>query len=85
MLALALRWTSACLILLSFAAPLRAQTIDDGIMLKRHVVFAGNVYSHDTWDEYWEGTLKRDSGNIGMLKRDRRHTLAFARLDGADR
>ena len=40
MLALALRWTSACLILLSFAAPLRAQTIDDGIMLKRHVVFA---------------------------------------------
>src|SRR6185436_8515674 len=56
-----------CLILLSLVAPLRAQTIDDGIMLKRHVLFAGSVYSHDTWDEYWEGTLKRDNQNIGTL------------------
>jgi len=49
------------------AASARAQTIDDGIMLTAHSVQAGNVYSRDIWDEYWEGTLKRTNGNIGTI------------------
>ncbi len=36
-------------------------------MVEKGEVFAGNVFSHDRWDEYWEGTLKRDNGNIGTL------------------
>jgi len=27
----------------------------------------GVVYAHDSWDQYWEGTLKRNNGNIGTL------------------
>ncbi len=27
------------------------------------------LYTHDSWDEYWEGTLKRTNGNIGTLTR----------------
>ena len=54
------------LILLS-AAPLAAQTIDDGIMLHKGTLFAGWVYTHDSWDTYWEGTLERDNGNIGTV------------------
>ena len=52
------------------AAPLRAQTIDDGIMLGQHELLTGNFYSHDTWDAYWEGTLKRTNGNIGRITTD---------------
>lgn len=59
--------TVALLVLVSVAVPLHAQTIDDGIMLTRNQLFVGNLYSHDSWDEYWEGALKRDNGNIGTV------------------
>jgi len=49
------------------AAPLRAQAIDDGAMLPRRAMAAGLLYSHESWSQYWEGTLKRDNGNIGTL------------------
>jgi hypothetical protein len=45
----------------------RAQTIDDGIMMGKGALFAGDVYTHDSWDQYWEGDLKRDNGNIGKV------------------
>jgi hypothetical protein len=51
----------------SLAVPLSAQTVDDGIMLPAQTLFVGDLYSHDSWDEYWEGSLKRDNGNIGTL------------------
>jgi hypothetical protein len=62
--------TFATLVVIAWAAaptPTAAQTIDDGIMLGKGELFAGSIYSHDSWDEYWEGTLKRDNGNIGEL------------------
>jgi hypothetical protein len=52
----------------------RAQTIDDGVMLGAGELFAGDVYTHDRWDHYWEGGLKRDNGNIGALT-TRSHTI----------
>ena len=45
----------------------RAQTIDDGVMMAKGELFTGDVYTHDAWDHYWEGTLRRDNGNIGTL------------------
>ena len=56
-------------LLAALAAPaaLGAQTIEDGVMLGRGELFTGAVYSTDSWDEYWEGTLKRNNGNIGEL------------------
>lgn len=59
--------TLVLVVLLSLPALCRAQTIDDGIMLGKGELFTGALYSHDSWDEYWEGTLKRDNGNIGTL------------------
>lgn len=44
-----------------------AQLPDDGLMLPRRMVSVGLSYAHDTWDQYWEGTLKRSNGNIGTL------------------
>jgi len=46
---------------------LRAQTIEDGLMIPGRTLFTGFLYSHDKWDHYWEGTLKRVNGNIGAI------------------
>jgi hypothetical protein len=54
-------------VLLALAVPAHAQTIDDGIMMTARSVQAGYIYTKDDWTEYWEGTLKRDNGNIGEL------------------
>jgi hypothetical protein len=55
------------LLFLMSAAPLAAQTIDDGIMLHKGTLFAGWAYTHDSWQTYWEGTLERENGNIGTI------------------
>jgi len=55
------------LLLGAVCAPLHAQTIDDGIMMTARSIQTGVVYTRDTWDEYWEGTLKRTNGNIGTI------------------
>ena len=49
------------------AASLRAQTMTDGLLLPRQALGTGLVYTHEGWSEYWEGTLKRDNGNIGTV------------------
>jgi hypothetical protein len=36
-------------------------------MMPKRTVMAGAVYTHDSWHEYWEGTLKRTNGNIGTV------------------
>ena len=51
----------------------RAQTVEDGIMLTKGTLFAGQIYSHDDWTEYWEGELKRANGNIGTLTTQSNH------------
>ena len=61
---------SLCVLLSALAVPLRAQTIDDGIMMTARSLQAGNIYSRNTWDEYWEGTLKRTNGNLGTVTTD---------------
>jgi hypothetical protein len=48
-------------------ALLPAQTIDDATMLPGRTLFAGYLYTHDSWDQYWEGTLKRKNGNLGTV------------------
>lgn len=57
----------ACVLLTLCAAPLRAQTIDDGVMLVKRELLTGNTYAYDRWDQYWEGALKRVNGNIGTI------------------
>ena len=56
------------LVLLAIATPsLWSQTIDDGVMMPKKALCTGFMYMHDSWDQYWEGTLKRGNGNIGTL------------------
>jgi hypothetical protein len=53
--------------LLLAVAPLPAQTLDDSLTMPRGQLCTGFVYTHDGWDRYWEGTLKRANGNIGTI------------------
>lgn len=58
-------YTLALVFVCSLSA--HAQTIDDGIMLGTGELQAGNLFSYDSWDQYWEGTLKRRNANIGTI------------------
>jgi len=46
-----------------------SQTPIDAILMEKKEMCVGLTYTHDNWQEYWEGTLKRDNGNIGVLQR----------------
>lgn len=60
-----------CLALVAaLPSSVRAQTIDDGLLAPGKSLFTGVFYGHDTWSEYWEGTLKRDNQNVGTLTTD---------------
>ncbi|CAN5491567.1 hypothetical protein BH10ACI4_BH10ACI4_27510 [soil metagenome] len=58
---------AALLCLLLFIPSLRAQTMEDGIMLGRNLICFGSLYTRDSWTQYWEGTLQRTNGNIGTI------------------
>lgn len=49
------------------ALPLSAQTIEDGLLTPARTLVTGAQYTRDSWDQYWEGTLKRANGNIGTV------------------
>jgi hypothetical protein len=51
----------------ALAAPAHAQSVDDGVMLAKGGAVISDIYTHESWTDYWEGTLKRDNGNIGTL------------------
>lgn len=58
----------SCCLALSNAA--RAQTDADALMMPKKFFCAGAIYSNSSWTNYWEGTFKRDNGNIGKLSTD---------------
>jgi hypothetical protein len=62
-----LRPVRALLLLAASAASAVAQSPADGLMMPRHAASLGIVYARDSWDQYWEGTLKRRNGNIGAI------------------
>ena len=43
------------------------QTIDDGLMIPKSNLFTGYLFTHDSWDHYWEGPLFRTNGNLGTV------------------
>ena len=57
----------ASLLLGVMGIPARAQTIEDGLFMPKEALCTGFVYTHDSWEKYWEGSLKRINGNIGTI------------------
>lgn len=46
---------------------LSAQTDIDGLMMGKNEFCIGPMYSYSSWENYWEGTLKRDNENLGRV------------------
>ena len=44
-----------------------AQTDLDAIMMNKRQFCSGFIYSYGSWDNYWEGTLKRNNLNLGKV------------------
>ncbi|MCU0447400.1 MAG: transporter [Microscillaceae bacterium] len=45
----------------------QAQSLNDGIYLPKQGVCAGLMYSYSSWQQYWEGSLKRENLNLGRV------------------
>ena len=45
----------------------KAQTVDDAIMMSKKQWCNGLTYMHSSWNEYWEGTTKRSNQNLGTV------------------
>ena len=60
-----------CLLVLVCCAgiskPASAQMENDGIMIPKNYLCPGVMYSNSGWTNYWEGTFKRDNGNLGRV------------------
>ena len=59
-----------CLIVCCFLGTAKmafAQTDGDALMIPKNFYCAGVIYANNSWTNYWEGTFKRDNGNIGNL------------------
>ena len=48
-------------------AGVSAQTDIDAIMMEKNAFCVGPMYTHSSWKEYWEGTLKRENLNLGRV------------------
>ncbi|MFD2570945.1 hypothetical protein ACFSUS_09895 [Spirosoma soli] len=49
------------------SAPAWAQMPHDAIYMPKKTVCIAGMYSHSSWNQYWEGSLKRENFNIGTL------------------
>ncbi len=43
------------------------QTDADGMMMKKNNFCTALMYSYSSWEDYWEGKLKRDNENLGTV------------------
>ena|SRR5258706_3080403 len=75
-------WFSLLLVFFRLSTGL-AQTPTDAIMMTKGQICVAVIYTHDSWDEYWEGSLLRTNGNIGTLTRQ--SIMPMATLGLSDR
>ena len=57
----------AALIIVFISVPAQAQTDMDADMMNKNLFCTGVMYASGKWDNYWEGTLKRENLNIGSV------------------
>jgi hypothetical protein len=44
-----------------------AQTENDGLMMPKKNLCVGAIYQNSSWNQYWEGTFKRENLNLGTV------------------
>ncbi len=56
-----------CVCLIASSQLAHAQMENDGIMIPQNYLCPGLMYGHSSWTNYWEGTFKRNNGNLGTV------------------
>jgi hypothetical protein len=67
---LSMNFYRRCLVMaccLTFSQFAKAQTDADALMIPKNYFCAAGIYTHSSWDHYWEGTFKRDNLNLGTV------------------
>lgn len=59
--------TMLLICMLAAMQKLQAQTDMDGIMMNKKNLCTGFQYSYSSWEDYWEGKLKRNNENLGTV------------------
>lgn len=57
----------AVLVCVVFSQTVNAQTETDALMIPKNYFCAAGIYTHNSWDHYWEGTFKRENLNLGTI------------------
>lgn len=62
-----MKTTLKCLTIASLLVPfaVQAQMPNDAIYMGKNQLCVAGMYSHTSWNQYWENTLKRENFNIG--------------------
>jgi hypothetical protein len=55
-----------CIAITAFSSA-NAQTEFDGVMMNKHQFCSGFDYMYSSWENYWEGKLKRNNENLGKV------------------
>ncbi|MBD1387378.1 hypothetical protein IDJ75_18975 [Mucilaginibacter rigui] len=61
------RYCMAFLVCAVFSQKVNAQTETDALMIPKNYFCAAGIYTHNSWDHYWEGTFKRENLNLGTI------------------
>ncbi|MFA6249799.1 MAG: hypothetical protein WC615_22890 [Mucilaginibacter sp.] len=61
------RYCMAFLVCVVFSQTVNAQTETDALMIPKNYFCAAGIYTHNSWDHYWEGTFKRENLNLGTI------------------
>ncbi|MES2266017.1 MAG: hypothetical protein V4520_04615 [Bacteroidota bacterium] len=61
------RYVIAFLACAAFSQQVSAQTENDALMIPKNYFCAAGLYTHNSWDKYWEGTFKRENLNLGTI------------------
>ncbi|TSD66939.1 hypothetical protein FFF34_005935 [Inquilinus sp. KBS0705] len=61
------RYCMAVLVCMALSQFASAQTETDALMIPKNYFCAAGVYTHNSWDHYWEGTFRRKNLNLGTV------------------
>jgi len=61
------RYCAFVLVCVALSQSASAQTETDALMIPKNYFCAAGIYTHNSWDKYWEGPFKRENLNLGTI------------------
>ncbi|MBL4677732.1 MAG: hypothetical protein JKY70_16250 [Mucilaginibacter sp.] len=62
-----IKYCISALALVALNQTVKAQTESDALMIPKNYFCAAGVYTHNSWNHYWEGDFRRNNLNLGTV------------------